>query len=546
MVRWFWLILILAACQSNVTNPNPGGNPTPQPPSPPPSSPPPPNPQPVVNGEATLNPPLAASGERVTISLPFTPTGNAKVKVGGANVNSSLTGGLLRFNVPSNLFGGPQTVEVNDAPNSAAGTLEVLKVSNRLPPALQNVAKILTDNPEGFKTALENLPGKRGTYQILGEPILLAGTGRCGKAIVRVKISGISFGEGLLELKRLESESGGLALHVDPLSGWATDPGGLAPQALTMNGATEMGAGAAQQRNIRGQGTIIAILDSGVTPVGVLSRQIVKGTGRNFTEEGTVNDVSDQFKPTGSTDVVGHGTPAAILANRIAPLAELLPVKVCDATGLCISDDVVQGVCYALDYASKNGGAKKLVMNLSLGGETPSVILHDVLKEALEQGAVVVAAAGNGWEGRATGAGELFEYPAAFGGVNGLPDGWASLEGKGLIAVGALLKDVVVRASVFKATAFTNRGDYVDVAAPGERVLSNGPADPSGTQREYTGTSFATPLVAGAAALWRGAQPNATPAQVEQWLEENAKGLPVGDAPKAAVGAGLVDVSQKP
>jgi subtilisin family serine protease len=180
-------------------------------------------------------------------------------------------------------------------------------------------------------------------------------------------------------------------------------------------------------------------------------------------------------------------------------------------------------------------------LNLSLGGETPSVILHDVLQQALEQGAVVVAAAGNGWDSRAARVGALYEYPAAFGGVNGVPAGLASLEGKGLISAGALRNDGAA-APLFKSTDFTNRGDYPDVAAPGEEVIS---INPNGVEVRYTGTSFSTPLVAGATALWREVNPTATPGQIEKSLETNAINLGV-NAPPEAAGAGMIDLSKQP
>jgi subtilisin len=516
MVRWFFLMLMmtLAACQ--------------------------PNPSPIVNGRASLNPPLAGPNEQVNINLPFTPSSNAKVKVGGTDVTSSLQDGKLRFAVPKDAFGGPQRVEVNDSPNSAVGSLEVLKVSSRLPAALQNVANILTDNADGFVQALNNLPNKRGTYTVL-DTKTLAGTGKCGKAIVRVKISGIPFGEGLTELKRLEAGAGSVALHVDPLSDWSLDPGQLAPKALPMNGAGIINAKAAQGRDITGAGITIAVLDSGVSTTNQLGRSILPNAGKNFTTEGTETDVTDLFKPASSSVIVGHGTPAAYLAVSVAISARILPVKTCDQTGLCLTDHVVQGVCFALDYAAKNDGVNKLVLNLSLGGETPSVILHDVLQQALEQGAVVVAAAGNGWDSRAARVGALYEYPAAFGGVNGVLAGLASLEGKGLISAGALRNDGAA-APLFKSTDFTNRGDYPDVAAPGEEVIS---INPNGVEVRYTGTSFSTPLVAGATALWREVNPTATPGQIEKSLETNAINLGV-NAPPEAAGAGMIDLSKQP
>ena len=93
---------------------------------------------------------------------------------------------------------------------------------------------------------------------------------------------------------------------------------------------------------------------------------------------------------------------------------------------------------------------------------------------------------------------------------------------------------------------FSTRGPYVDIAAPG-RALRSG--DPGGGYGQYEGASFATPLIAGAQALWRQQNPAATPAAIAQALTDGAR--PLFDAtsapyPADAVGAGMVDVSVAP
>ena len=80
----------------------------------------------------------------------------------------------------------------------------------------------------------------------------------------------------------------------------------------------------------------------------------------------------------------------------------------------------------------------------------------------------------------------------------------------------------------------------MDISAPGTDL--NCPL-PGGGTGSCTGTSFATPLVAGAMALWLQADPSLTPAQVHQKLTQHAKPLPY---PPQAVGAGVLDLSQTP
>jgi subtilisin len=101
------------------------------------------------------------------------------------------------------------------------------------------------------------------------------------------------------------------------------------------------------------------------------------------------------------------------------------------------------------------------------------------------------------------------------------------------VAVAALDKDL-------RPAPYSTRGAYVDLSAPGTALEC---VTPGGGQGQCTGTSFATPLVAGAMALWLSAQPSLTPAQLQQRLEENARPLPF---PPQEVGKGMLDLSQKP
>ena len=114
----------------------------------------------------------------------------------------------------------------------------------------------------------------------------------------------------------------------------------------------------------------------------------------------------------------------------------------------------------------------------AVGGDTPVEALKIALQAALGQGIPVAAAAGNqGTQGSPA------HYPAA-------------LDLPGLVAVGALDRNL-------SPASYSTQGVYVDLAAPGTGLEC---VTPGGGQGQCTGTSFATPLVAGAMALWLSAQ----------------------------------------
>jgi subtilisin family serine protease len=173
-------------------------------------------------------------------------------------------------------------------------------------------------------------------------------------------------------------------------------------------------------------------------------------------------------------NLTGSPTPAAEGVVGIAPNARILAYKVCGPDGHCSDFAITQ----AIDQAVTDGAR---VINMSLGGADYSQALNDSVQGAWAAGLVIVAGAGN------DGNTNLF-YPAALDNV---------------VAVGATDEDDL-RAS------FSNYGNWVDVAAPGNVILSTYlmsqcsvstiPGD-IGCYAFNSGTSMATPHVSGAAAL---------------------------------------------
>lgn len=173
----------------------------------------------------------------------------------------------------------------------------------------------------------------------------------------------------------------------------------------------------------------------------------------------------------------GHGVVG------VAPNVSLLAVKVMDEEGMGTFADIAKGIVYA---TQRNAD----VMNLSLGAPNQSYTLKEAVAYAVKNGVLVVAAMGNE-------ASDEPAFPAAYPGV---------------MAVGA------TRADDEKA-GFSNTGAHISVAAPGHRILST---VLYGKYEAVSGTSMASPHVAGLAALVKSAHPDWTAAQIRARIEATA------------------------
>jgi type VII secretion-associated serine protease mycosin len=233
-----------------------------------------------------------------------------------------------------------------------------------------------------------------------------------------------------------------------------------------------------------GIGVIVAVVDSGSGPHPDLAENLLPG--RSFFGSVESQDGTD-------IDASGHGSHVAgiiasvanngIGGSGVAPNAKILPIKVLDQAGQGDARDVAAGVRYAADNGAK-------VINLSLGGATESSSLTQAITYANDKGALVVAAAGNG------GASDRPKWPA-------------SLD---------LTLAVTAVDQANNATSFDQRGDYIDIAAPGANVVSTAKGD----YITLSGTSMAAGFVAGAAALLFAAEPRVTNTQVRDILLRTA------------------------
>ena len=338
----------------------------------------------------------------------------------------------------------------------------------------------------------------------------------------------VEFVEPLL-MRHLSAE---FAEAVDPDTGrpfdWAYDAVRAGGGIVAMGGGSSVG---------------VAVLDSGVN----VTHPDLKGrigAGVNIQNGGTT-----------VTDTVGHGTfiaglIAAIDGNGIggrgvAGATPVMPVR------LTTNDNISDAAAAAGIVWAVNHGAR--VINLSFGGAGLSQIETSALDYAHQHDVLVVAAAGNNAAAQANR--NLVQYPAAA--IGGTRGGWSN----GL-SVGATTPSGA-------PAAFSTFNDGVSIAAPGagagscgDGVFSSVPGNktllwdgnnpcaptfgavgnPDGRYGYGEGTSFSTPIVAGAAALVRGANTRLTAEQTGDVLRRSAHQT-LGSGWNQKTGAGVVDIT---
>lgn len=209
----------------------------------------------------------------------------------------------------------------------------------------------------------------------------------------------------------------------------------------------------------RGKGAIVAVLDTGCESNHPdLEGQVL--AAQSFVGDNNPNDRN------------GHGTHCCGVIGAwdnqtgvvgIAPECKLLVGKVLSDSGSGGDSGIAAGIRWAM-------AQKAHVISMSLGSSSPAPRIRDAIREAVAAGVIVICAAGNEGPGEGT-----TGYPGSY------PE---------CVSVGATGPDG-------KLTSFSSRGK-VDVAAPGYQILST---VPGGKYAKMSGTSMATPLVAGCAAL---------------------------------------------
>ncbi len=261
-----------------------------------------------------------------------------------------------------------------------------------------------------------------------------------------------------------------------------------------------------------GSSVTVAVLDTGVDSAHpALAGRLVPGF--DFVDFDAAPDEAGTVGDRG----FGHGTHVASLVAQVAPGARIMPVRVLDAQGVGNVWVLAEGLLHAVDpdrNPASDDGAK--VINLSLGTLRPTQLLEDIIEAvscgddyddddddndpdkvrcAASGGAVVTSAAGNSGD-------TTRHYPAAE-------------QHSGALALAASAESGTL-------AAFSTRGDWVQVAAPGGQIYG---AIPGGGWAVWNGTSMAAPMAAGAAALLRARFPEWKPSDVTSRLVSNARQL---------------------
>ena len=243
-----------------------------------------------------------------------------------------------------------------------------------------------------------------------------------------------------------------------------------------------------------GEGVQIYMIDTGVRATHVdLAGRVIAGVDVVGSDES-----GSPISPTSDCD--GHGTHTAATAAGttfgVAKKATVIAVRVLN----CDGDGDVEGVVAGIDWVLHHHRSGVLaVANLSLGvnADENSLPMDDAVRDLYNDGIIPVVAAGNdGKDACQTSPGHLPEA-LNIGAVNSQDDRFNN----GMIG--------------------SNYGTCLDLFAPGVRVLSAG--SDSDTETHYeTGTSMASPLVAGYAAVLAQQFPNACPVSIENAIKARA------------------------
>ena len=330
--------------------------------------------------------------------------------------------------------------------------------------------------------------------------------------------------------------------------------------------------------NPGGNNTItVAVIDSGITTIarsfvfqtwnGRATQNVTVpfGVSPDFAAKRLINPRDFVFWTGPVVDMDGHGTHVAstigedtnnaVAGAGIAYGVNVMPLKVCVGywevqfamsasgyrgyvphdSGGCAESEIAEAIRYAADSGAK-------VINLSLGGPTPSTTLRDALAYAVSRGTFVAIAMGNAYED-----GNPVEYPAAY-----------AKDIEGVMSVGA------VGPSLERAY-YSSTGPHIEISAPGGTVREGGAnsliwqatilptdSDPARiilprfdryAEVALQGTSMASPHVAGVAALIIS-QGVDDPAAVEALIKGTARFLgtpnPSTPARNQEYGYGLV------
>lgn len=267
-----------------------------------------------------------------------------------------------------------------------------------------------------------------------------------------------------------------------------------------------------------GSDVLVAVIDSGLDPdhpAFANTPMNDKDAWNAFSNQdgfGNVDDIGNSEDDDGDgfeDEMTGHGTHVAGIITQIAPGAAIMPIKALDSDGVGQAFYLARAIYRASDRSAD-------IINLSLGSTANTRVVREATNAAVSGGILVVAAAGNaGPSGRR-------EYPATLNNVFGV----AATDDRD------------------RPAEFSNVHASLDLSAPGVDIVSafaidQPPDNPLGSPWAlWSGTSMATPWVAGAAALLMEQNPGWSANQVAARLRATA--APIQGSP-AGMGSGRLD-----
>lgn len=364
-----------------------------------------------------------------------------------------------------------------------------------------SVGYVLSDEQQRIKASLskdinayENI--REGEDCVAGQVITLADSMDEAEIIAEIynaKIHAYDYGVVVLELPKDRTVPSTVALSAEPdinlppvapnfiskaLSSPITnfDPFTLSPAGKAYQYHHDViGSKAAWKHGYTGEGVTVAVLDAGI------NKNHIELVGR----EAAVAPFTLSTPPTNYTpnvDYSGHGTHVAstIVGNinakggmGVAPMAKYINVKVLNDAGKANDAEIIMGINYA---ASVNAD----IINMSIGEIYPNPVYAEAIHKAYVKGIAVFAAAGND-------GGKAKNFPATY---------------EHVISVAATEE-------INDLSDYSNRGSYIDIAAPGSNIVSaycnkvvlEKSPNPNETFNILSGTSMACPVASGEAAL---------------------------------------------
>jgi len=235
-----------------------------------------------------------------------------------------------------------------------------------------------------------------------------------------------------------------------------------------------------------GSGVRVYVIDTGVD-YSLSEFANVEQTGFDAIDGDTWGDGRFLIRDGNPMDCHGHGTHVAgTVAGTnygVAPGATIVPVRVLSCSGSGSTRGVIEGIKWSIEDAA----GRPAVINMSLGGSY-SATMNSAVQDAVDAGITVVVAAGNS---------------------NSYASSYSPASASNAITVAS-------STSTDRKSSFSNYGPLVDIWAPGSSITS---VWYNGGTRTISGTSMASPHVAGAAAAYLSENPGSSPAAIDSALK---------------------------